>query len=279
MAAQMSRVLRVVPGELMRGPDVAEVQQRLKELGFYWGPLDGAYGPTTADAVARFQQARGLTPDGEVDATTWTQIGRPPDPSPTSTYTITIDLGARRLYLKQGARTVRTFPVAVGKPQTPTPVGRWLIVQKALNPGGPFGTRWMRLSVPWGGYGIHGTNAPALIGQAVSHGCVRMQNQDVEWLYNRVPLGTPVIITGGAQAGSVLVPGESTGPDVEHVQEQLQTLGYYTGPADGRYGPTTVDAIRRFQRDQVLAVDGVVGPATADALQRAYDKKTGAVEP
>lgn len=279
MASQMSRVLRVIPGDPMRGPDVAEVQRRLKELGFYWQQLDGVYGQATADAVARFQEARGLKADGEVDAATWTQIGLPPAPAPNSTYTLTIDLGARRLYVKQGARTIRTLPVAVGTPQTPTPVGRWLIVQKVINPGGPFGSRWMRLSIPWGGFGIHGTNDPGLIGQAVSHGCIRLHNADVEWLYNRVPLGTLVIITGGHHIGSVLVPGEASGPDVELVQQQLQALGYYRGPVDGAYGPTTVDAIRRFQREQGLAVDGVVGPATYDALQKAYDKATGAVQP
>lgn len=279
MATQMSRVLRLIPGDLMRGPDVLEVQRRLKEQGFYWRELDGVFGPDTEEAVTRFQEARGLKADGEVDAATWTQIGLPPSPSPKTTYTITIDLGARQLYLKRGDRTIRVFPIAVGDAQTPTPVGRWLIVQKVMNPGGPFGSRWMRLSVPWGGYGIHGTNNPALIGEPVSHGCIRLRNQDVEWLYNQVPLGTLVIITGGTHVGSVLIPGKSTGTDVELVQRQLQTLAYYAGPIDGLYGPTTVEAIRRFQQDQGLTVDGIVGPATYDALQKAYDKKTGAVQP
>jgi L,D-transpeptidase ErfK/SrfK len=275
----MSRILRVIPGDPMRGPDVAEVQRRLKEQGFYWQELDGVYGPATADAVARFQESRGLKADGEVDANTWTQIGLPPMPSPLTKYVITIDLGARRLYLKQGGKTLRVFPVAVGNPQTPTPVGRWLIVQKVMNPGGPFGSRWMRLSIPWGGYGVHGTDNPASINQPVSHGCIRLRNQDVEWLYNQVPIGTLVITTGTSHSGSVLLPDQAAGPDVEIVQQQLQTLGYYTGPIDGLYTGATVEAVRRFQKDQGLAVDGVVGPATYDALLKAYDKATGAVEP
>lgn len=275
----MSRVLRLIPGDPMSGPDVAEVQRRLKEQGFYWQQLDGLYGAETADAVKRFQAARGLRADGEVDAATWTQIGLPPIPLPKSNYQITIDLGARRLYLKQGERTLRSFPIAVGDPQTPTPVGRWLIVQKVINPGGPFGSRWMRLSIPWGGYGIHGTNAPSLIGQPVSHGCIRMRNPDVEWLYNQVPLGTLVIVTGGSFSGSVLVPGDAAGPDVELVQKQLQRLGLYTGPIDGLYGEATAGAIRRFQRAHNLVADGITGPATYDALQKETDKATGAVEP
>ena len=44
------------------------------------------------------------------------------------------------------------------------------------------------------GYALHGTNVPSSIGQAVSHGCVRMRNEDITTLYHMVPLGTPVFI-------------------------------------------------------------------------------------
>jgi lipoprotein-anchoring transpeptidase ErfK/SrfK len=44
------------------------------------------------------------------------------------------------------------------------------------------------------GYGIHGTNKPETVGQAVSHGCVRMRNDDIERLFEMVPVGTPVFI-------------------------------------------------------------------------------------
>jgi lipoprotein-anchoring transpeptidase ErfK/SrfK len=44
------------------------------------------------------------------------------------------------------------------------------------------------------GYGIHGTNNPASIGQAVSHGCIRLRNEDVTQLYHLVTVGTPVFI-------------------------------------------------------------------------------------
>jgi L,D-transpeptidase ErfK/SrfK len=263
----------------MRGPDVREVQTRLKQQGFYWGVVDGIYGQATADAVRRFQLAHDVQADGEVGATTWFLIGLPPIPTPRTNYLITIDLSTHRLYLRLSGRTVRVFPVAVGAPETPTPVGRWVIVQKALNPGGPFGARWMRLSIPWGGYGIHGTDEPESVGQAVSHGCIRMREQDLVWLYDQVPIGTLVITTGGGEWGTVLVPGEAAGPDVERVQRQLEALGYYRGPINGTYDTVTAEAVRRFQQDQGLAADGIVGPNTYDALQKAYDKLTGAVQP
>lgn len=66
----------------------------------------------------------------------------------------------------------------------------YILPNKAVNPGGPFGVRWMGLSKPH-----YGTNNPSSIGKAVSHGCIRMYNKDVLELYNIVPIGTPVKIT------------------------------------------------------------------------------------
>jgi hypothetical protein len=60
----------------------------------------------------------------------------------------------------------------------------------AAGPANPLGTRWMGLG--YKGYGIHGTNMPLSIGKAASHGCIRMRNQDVEDLFERVQIGDPV---------------------------------------------------------------------------------------
>lgn len=75
---------------------------------------------------------------------------------------------------------------------TSTPFGNFVIINKAPNPGGPFGTLWMSLSKEH--YGIHGTNNPSSIGKAVSKGCIRMYNKDVEELASIVPIGTAVFI-------------------------------------------------------------------------------------
>ncbi|GAB2673202.1 L,D-transpeptidase [Paenibacillus thermoaerophilus] len=107
-------------------------------------------------------------------------------------YRIIVDLSDRRLYLLDGDTVVRQFPVAIGKMLTQTPTGEYTIVNKHPNPGGPFGVMWMGLSKPH--YGIHGTNAPSSIGQAVSHGCIRMYNPDVLELSKIVPIGTRVTI-------------------------------------------------------------------------------------
>ena len=105
---------------------------------------------------------------------------------------INIELAQRRLMLKIEGNIFSTYPVAIGKPSTPTPVGDFKIINKIKNPGGALGTRWMQFT--WREHGIHGTNAPESIGKAVSLGCVRMYNHDVEEVYNRVESNTPIII-------------------------------------------------------------------------------------
>lgn len=107
----------------------------------------------------------------------------------------------------------RTFAVATGQAIYPTPTGTFHIVVKWKNPwwypptqdawakgllpvppgpNNPLGTRWMGLSAP--GVGIHGTDEPTSIGYSASHGCIRMQVPDAEWLFDHVNVGTTVFI-------------------------------------------------------------------------------------
>lgn len=109
-------------------------------------------------------------------------------------YNITVNVAARRLTLFKDGKVFKTYPISVGKPSTPTPRGNFKIVNKAYNPGGPFGARWLGLNAPYGDYGIHGTNNPSSIGKAVSNGCIRTYNKNIIELYNLVPIGTPVKI-------------------------------------------------------------------------------------
>ncbi|HAG08605.1 MAG TPA: hypothetical protein DCK87_03435 [Desulfotomaculum sp.] len=100
----------------------------------------------------------------------------------------------RFLYHYQGKNLVQSYPIAVGKPGTPTPPGYFQVINKIINPGGILGSRWMGLSIPQGNYGIHGTNNPASIGKAVSNGCIRMHNYHIEALFPQINIGTPVTI-------------------------------------------------------------------------------------
>ena len=107
-------------------------------------------------------------------------------------YSIVINTAEHTLYLYIDDGLYKTYPVAVGKPSTPSPKGTFTILHKSLYPGGPFGARWMGLSKPH--YGIHGTNNPNSIGKDISHGCIRMQNEDVIELYDLVLIGDIVEI-------------------------------------------------------------------------------------
>ncbi|CAI6083577.1 L,D-transpeptidase [Cohnella sp. JJ-181] len=107
-------------------------------------------------------------------------------------YRIIVDLSDRMLYLLEENTVVNGYPVGIGRMVTQTPTGDFRIINKQAHPGGPFGAFWMGLSKPH--YGIHGTNDPASIGHLVSHGCIRMHNEDVVALSRIVPIGTRVTI-------------------------------------------------------------------------------------
>lgn len=108
-------------------------------------------------------------------------------------YSIVVSKEKRTLSLFKNRQLVKTYPIAIGKMLTTTPVGQFVIVNREPNPGGPFGALWLSLSKK--GYGIHGTNDPSSIGKAVSKGCIRMHNSDVLELASLVPNGTSVVIT------------------------------------------------------------------------------------
>ncbi len=107
-------------------------------------------------------------------------------------YQILVRINERKLDLYRSGILYKTYPVAVGKPATPTPRGSFTIINKAFNPGGSYGSRWLGLSMPH--IGIHGTNNPASIGKAASKGCIRLHNKNIEEIYSLVSVGTPVRI-------------------------------------------------------------------------------------
>jgi lipoprotein-anchoring transpeptidase ErfK/SrfK len=120
---------------------------------------------------------------------------------------------SKKLALFDGPTQVRTFRIATGSREYPTPLGHYSIATMQRNPwwipppdsdwaqgkkpippgpGNPLGTRWMGLTAPL--VGIHGTPDAASIGYSASHGCIRMHVPEAEWLFNRVSVGTPVLI-------------------------------------------------------------------------------------
>lgn len=129
-----------------------------------------------------------------------------------TTYII-VDLSERRLYLYRNNKVIKTYRVAIGRFDFPTPVGNWKIIGKRRNPvwrnphmdwskdmpefippgpGNPLGPRALDLSAPL--VRIHGTPQVGSIGHAASHGCIRMYPWNVIELFDLVKVGTPVKI-------------------------------------------------------------------------------------
>jgi L,D-transpeptidase ErfK/SrfK len=121
-----------------------------------------------------------------------------------------VNLTKKHVYVYRGTEVIAQYAIAVGKPGWETPKGTYRVLEREENPifksfktgriiksgsENPLGTRWIGI---WTDgktrLGFHGTNQPELIGQAVSHGCIRMHNKDVTALYEKVKVGTVVKI-------------------------------------------------------------------------------------
>lgn len=122
-------------------------------------------------------------------------------------WSVHVDRSARRLTLRHGTRMVRRFPVAVGRPGTETPTGRFAVTDKLHpdEPGSPYGCcavalsgHQTRLLPGWPGgdrLAIHATPQVESVGRAASLGCMRGRERDIRRLMRSVPVGAPVFIT------------------------------------------------------------------------------------
>ncbi len=127
---------------------------------------------------------------------------------------VTVSRSGRTARLFERGELVRSYRVAVGEPKYPTPIGRFSVQTKQVDPpwnvpnsdwagelagttvpGGapnnPLKARWIGFN---GSVGFHGTSSVSSLGTAASHGCVRMSEGDVIDLYERVRVGTPVLV-------------------------------------------------------------------------------------
>jgi hypothetical protein len=122
------------------------------------------------------------------------------------THRIVVSLAARSMTVYDGQTPVMEAPVAIGDPTTPTPRGNYYIdgAVRTPDPSGVYGPYQLSVAAfsevlmtfgsGVGQIAMHGTNAPSLVGSAVSNGCLRMKNADITRLANTVPIGTPVQI-------------------------------------------------------------------------------------
>lgn len=130
--------------------------------------------------------------------------------SQTMNVRLVIKISQRKVYVYNGDKEIANYPIAVGKKGWETPKGNFKVIEMfedpswehpwngtVIGPGpeNPLGDRWIGFWTDGKNYiGFHGTPAEQLVGQAVSHGCIRMRNNDVRKLFQQVRVGTPVIV-------------------------------------------------------------------------------------
>ncbi len=123
---------------------------------------------------------------------------------------LVVKLGDRRVYVYRGSNIEASYPIAIGRPGWETPTGNFRVFEMQRNPGwthpltnevvapgsqNPLGSRWIAFwSDGFNAAGFHGTPDQASVGQAISHGCLRMRDEDVRALYEWVKLGTSVSV-------------------------------------------------------------------------------------
>jgi N-acetylmuramoyl-L-alanine amidase len=187
------------------GPEVAALQRRLRELGYQVQEADGEFGAETHHSVVAFQKVNRLGRDGVVGPLTRRALEHPRVPRPRSTeagFHVEADLTLQVVYMVRDGKVVEILDASSASGQTYTVDGD---VRLAVTPLGSFqiqrkidGWRQSKLGLLWrpayfiGGYALHGSySVPPF---PASHGCIRVTITAMNRWYNRLPVGTPMLV-------------------------------------------------------------------------------------
>lgn len=242
-----------------QGGAVADLQQRLADLGYYNGPVTGYFDSSTQEAVSRFQQANGLAVDGIVGAATNSALGGSYSANSGS------QAGQSGSYVQLDAAG-----------DSVTALQQQLIQLGYYNGAvtGVFDQQTQAAVMNF--QRDRGLAVDGIVGSAT------------EAALNQAP-AQPVAATGTATTTTATTPSATTpsataaytpvstpsdgllqlgdaGAEVSDLQTRLQTLGYYDGPISGSFGSQTQSALMAFQQAQGLTVDGIAGPRVNAAL-------------
>ena len=187
-----------------KGAKVTALQQRLTELGYWNGKADGNFGSLTQQAIFAVQKAAGLGRDGVVGPKTQKAIdqGVRPKAKSTSGHLVEINLKRQLLMLVDNGKVTTIFNTATGSNQhyefegntylATTPRGHFTVSRQIDGQrDGPLGPLW-RPKYFNGGIAVHG--APNIPPYPASHGCARLSNSAINWIWsnNKIPLKTKV---------------------------------------------------------------------------------------
>ena len=205
-----------------RGPEVLALEQRLADLHYDPGAIDGVYDSSTAFAVVAFQKVTGMARTSRATDDVIAAAQTATDPQPLvpggGAARVEIDVGRQVLFLYQDDALWKIIPVSTGSGQRYCVDGS---CDRAVTPAGSYHvflrqrgwqtSRLGRLYNPLyfnGGIAMHGSlSVPAY---PASHGCVRIPMYDAEWFPSKVPNGTPVYVKNGPNAP---VPFNQPAPD------------------------------------------------------------------
>lgn len=201
-AEREARLAEISPGE--QGEHVARMQERLRQLGYQITSADGAYGGETWQAVVAFQKVAGLGRDGVVGPAT--QKALDDGVVPVSRYGgtgIEVDLGRQVLLVVENGKVIRTFNASSGNGEAyealgaryvaHTPRGNYAVYRQvdgiresSLDLGSLYRPKYFT-----GGIAVHGS--PSIPAYPASHGCVRVSNTAMDWIWSwGASIGTPV---------------------------------------------------------------------------------------
>lgn len=176
------------------GPEVADLQRRLAALGYWLGAVDGAYGPSTTHAVVAFQKASALERDGVAGQATLDRLATAVrvQARSASGRVVEVDLERQLLLVVLDGQVEQAMDASTGEVAGTTPAGRFAVYYEVdgYDPG-PLGVLY-RPKYFIRGVAVHGyPNVPAT---PASHGCVRVTNAAMDWLWASgvMVMGTPV---------------------------------------------------------------------------------------
>ena len=248
-----------------KGSDVKRLQQRLKDLGYYTGSVDGTYGTGTASAVKDFQRAHSLTADGIAGKATQEAVYSAQAKKKTTTSS-------------GGSSGSSSSSGSSGSSSNSYTNGKTDIYLKLGSSGAQVKILQNRLIVL--GY-LSGT-ADGAFAETTEAAVIAFQKRNsiyADGIAGPTTL-TKLYSSSAKKASSVTanlgaLKEGMNGSGVRSLQQQLKTLGYYSGSVDGDYGSGTTAAVIAFQGANGLTQDGVAGKETLNAIYAAINGTGG----
>ena len=249
------------------GENARLVQQRLQDLGYYTGRVDGNFGASSVSALVAFQQRNGLVADGKAGPATFSMLF--------SWYAVAANATPTPVIIATLPPETTPTPAPTPTP-TPAPITQATVVTVRLGVTGDAVRRLQERLTALGYYqatvdGVCKADDVAAIRTFQRLNGLTVDGAAGYLTQTKLYSESAVLYTGGVAAGTVsnyttLRVGMS-GSEVQQMQNRLIALGYMSGTADGVYGTDTANAVIAFQRSNGLNRDGVAGVIT---LQRLY---------